>query len=103
MAEGQVFWATPMPREEEEPQEPKFNSEIEYMDWLWQQPSKPDRLRFMAAAEVAKYRNATMRAVAHIPNKDSLAASLDRARERSNLARVIKLELKALPPQHPAV
>jgi hypothetical protein len=63
----------------------------------------PLRLRFAAAAEVAKYRHATMRAVAHVPGRTT-AKMIDAARERA--AKVVQLQIvPALPPveqqQHP--
>jgi hypothetical protein len=80
----------------EGPEEPAFASELDYLDWLWKQPSKPDRLRFAAAAEVAKYRNATLKATAKV-TPDDFAAVLDRARERAANANVVKLQvLKAI-------
>ena len=106
MPEGQVHWTSLQPREPEEPPEPKFSSELEYLDWLWQQRDKPDRPRFMAAAEVARYRHATMRAIAHVPSTTT-AKSIEAARMRAApYAKVVKLEVvpaaqKALPPaQH---
>jgi len=91
MPEGQVHWTSLQPREPEEPPEPKFSSELEYLDWLWQQRDKPDRLRFMAAAEVARYRHATMRAIAHVPSTTT-AKSIEAARMRAApYAKVVKL------------
>jgi hypothetical protein len=90
----------------EEPKEPEFASELDFLDWLWKQPSKPDRLRFQAAAEVAKYRNAILKATTQVTPND-FAAVLDRAKERAANANVIKLQvLKAIehdaPAQHSA-
>jgi hypothetical protein len=85
-------------------EEPAFASELDYLDWLWKQPSKPDRLRFQAAAEVAKYRHATLKATAKVTPND-FAAVLDRARERMmKVANVIALKTgqKVLPAQHDA-
>ena len=76
-----------------EPEEPTFASELDFLDWLWKQPSKPDRLRFAAAAEVAKYRNATLKATTQV-TPDNFAAVLDRARERvAKAANVIQLQV----------
>jgi len=90
-----AYWATVEPREPE-PEEPEFASELDYLDWLWKQPTKPDRLRFMAAAEVAKYRHATLKAVAQVREHD-MATIIDKARERvANAANVIQLQPKAI-------
>jgi hypothetical protein len=87
----------------EEPKEPEFASELDFLDWLWKQPSKPDRLRFQAAAEVAKYRNATLKATTQVTPND-FAAVLDRAKERAANANVIKLQvLKAIEHEAPPV
>jgi hypothetical protein len=82
-------------RGQEEPEEPAFASELDFLDWLWKQPSKPDRLRFAAAAEVAKYRHAILKAVAQVKEHD-MAAVLDRARERIRNANIISLVPKAI-------
>ena len=85
-----------------EPEEPAFASELDYLDWLLKQPSKPDRLRFQAAAEVARYRHATLKAVAQVREQD-MAAIIDAARERAaKVANVIHLKTaqKVLPAQH---
>jgi hypothetical protein len=83
----------------EEP-EPEFKSEIEYFDWLWKNQSLPHRLRFAAAAEVAKYRNPRMAVTSHVSRKD-MASVLEKARDRANGARVLQLVPKAIE-QHPA-
>jgi hypothetical protein len=84
----------------EEPKEPEFASELDFLDWLWKQPSKPDRLRFQAAVEVARYRHATLKAVAQVREQD-MATIIDAARERAaKVANVIHLKTaqKVLPP-----
>jgi hypothetical protein len=78
---------------------------LAYLEYVWRDPTKPDRLRFMAAKACADFHFPTLRAIGHVTNKDSFAALLDRARERSDrIAKVIRLEVekpKALPPaQH---
>jgi hypothetical protein len=68
---------------------------LDYLDWLWKQPSKPDRLRFQAAAEVAKYRHATLKATAKV-TPDDFASVLERARARvAKAANVIQLQVGA--------
>jgi hypothetical protein len=75
---------------------PQFTSELDYLDWFWKNPTKPDRLRVGAAKEVAKYRHAILKATAKVMPND-FAAVLDRAKERVARANVIKLQvLKAI-------
>ena|SRR6516162_3929497 len=66
-----------------EEKEPEFSNELDYLEWVWRNPDKPDRLRYMAAKACANFHYPTMKAVAHVTNKDSMAAILDRARERA--------------------
>jgi hypothetical protein len=89
-------------------EEPVFDlkDEVSFLDSLWRNDEVPLRLRFMAAAEVARYRHATMRAIAHVPSTTT-AKSIEAARMRAApYAKVVKLEVvpavqKALPPsQH---
>ena len=85
-----------------EPEEPAFASELDYLDWLWKQPSKPDRLRFQAAAEVAKYRHATLKATAKV-TPDDFASVLERARARvAKAANVIQLQVGMRAIEHDA-
>jgi hypothetical protein len=95
-----AYWATIEPCEPE-PEEPEFASELDYLDWFWKNPTKPDRLRVDAAKEVAKYRHATLKATAKVTPND-FAAVLDRAKERASGARVISLVPKAIEAQHDA-
>jgi hypothetical protein len=82
--------------------EPTFASELDFLDWLWKQPSKPDRLRFQAAAEVAKYRHATLKATAQV-TPDNFAAVLERARARvAKAANVIQLQVGMRAIEHDA-
>jgi len=93
--------AEPLSLDEEEP---AFANELDFLDWLWKQPSKPDRLRFQAAAEVARYRHATLKAIAQVKEQD-MASIIDAARERAaKVANVIHLKTaqKVLPAQHDA-
>jgi hypothetical protein len=84
-----------------EPKEPEFASELDFLDWLWKQPSKPDRLRFQAAAEVAKYRHATLKAITKV-SEDDFSSLVEAARLRSAaVSNVIAMKVvpKALPPK----
>ena len=100
MPEGQVHWATPYPREPEEPPEPQFEDELAFLTWVWRNPTKSDRLRVAAAQTICKFKYPELKAIAHIPGKESDAAKIDRARERA--ANVIKFLIspKAIE-QHP--
>jgi len=80
---------------------------LEFLCAVWQDPDLPMHTRLRAAAEACKYSTPQLKAVAHVTNKDSVAAMMDRARERAApYAKVVKLEVvpaaqKALPPsQH---
>ena len=84
-----------------EPEEPAFANELEYLEYVWRDPTKPDRLRYMAAKACADFHYPTLKAVAQVKERD-MAAILDRARERVAKANVISLVLKALPAQHDA-
>jgi hypothetical protein len=83
-------------------EEPVFDlkDEISFLDSLWRNDEVPIRLRFAAAAEVAKYRHGTMKAVVKVTPND-FASVLDRARDRIRNANVISLVPKAIE-QHDA-
>jgi hypothetical protein len=98
---GLINWKEPLPLKEEE--EPHFENELAYLEHVWRDPTQPTRLRFMAAKACADFHFPSLRAVAHVTNKDSAAAMLERARERAApYAKVIPLHaVPALPPaQH---
>jgi hypothetical protein len=105
MPEGQVFWATSRSREPEEPPEPAFENELEYLEYVWRDPTKPDRLRYMAAKACADFHFPQYKAIAKVTSKD-FASVLDAARLRAaSVANVIQLKTgqKALPSvQHDA-
>ena len=84
-------------------EEPVFDlkDEISFLDSIWRNDEVPIRLRFAAAAEVAKYRHGTMKAVVKVTPND-FASVLDRARDRIRNANVISLVPKAIE-QHNAV
>jgi hypothetical protein len=84
-------------------EEPVFDlkDEIRFLDSVWRNDEVPLRLRFAAAAEVAKYRHGTMKAVVKVTPND-FASVLDRARDRIRNANVISLVPKAIPAQHDA-
>ena len=84
-----------------EPEEPAFANELEYLEYVWRDPTKPDRLRYMVAKACADFHYPTLKAVAQVKERD-MAAVLDRARERIRNANVISLVPKALPAQHDA-
>jgi hypothetical protein len=81
-------------------EEPVFDlkDEISFLDSIWRNDEVPIRLRFQAAAEVARYRHATIRATAQVKERD-MAAILDAARERVAKAYNV-IPLKAI--QHDA-
>ena len=87
----------------DEKPEPEFANELEYLEHVWRDPTQPTRLRFMAAKACADFHFPSLRAVAHVTNKDSASAMIDRARERAApYAKIVKLEVvpaaqKALP------
>jgi hypothetical protein len=84
-------------------EEPHFENELSYLEHLWRDPTQPHRLRFMAAKACADFHFPSLRAVAHVTNRDSFAVSLDKARERSDLVRnVIKLEVVPKALEHSA-
>jgi hypothetical protein len=79
-------------------EEPVFDlkDEISFLDSIWRNDEVPLRLRFSAAAEVAKYRHGTMKAVVKVTPND-FASVLDRAKERAASAyNVISLVPKAI-------
>ena len=79
-------------------EEPVFDlkDEISFLDSIWRNDEVPIRLRFAAAAEVAKYRHGTMKAVVKVTPND-FASVLDRARDRiRNANNVIQLQLKGI-------
>jgi hypothetical protein len=90
--------------------EPEFDlsSPLNFLTSVYKSSDLPMHVRLRVASEACKYSMPQLKAVAHVNNKDSLAVSLDRARARSNLVKVVKLEIvpaaqKALPPsQHDA-
>jgi hypothetical protein len=95
---GLINWKDEKPSWMPEP-EPEFSNELDYLEWVWRNPDKPDRLRYMAAKACADFHFPTLKATAQIKEKD-LAAALDRARERAPRygTNVIQLvEPKALP------
>jgi hypothetical protein len=102
MAEMLVHWATPKPREPE-PEEPAFENELAYLEFVWRDPTKPDRLRYMAAKACADFHFPTLRAIAQVSRND-VASAIEAARARAALvANVIQMKIvpKALPPgQH---
>jgi hypothetical protein len=75
---------------------------LEFLCSVWQDPDVPLHTRLRAAAEACKYSTPQLKAVAHVTNKDSFSAMMDRARERAApYAKVVQLEIvpKALPPK----
>jgi len=73
---------------------------LEFLCSVWQDPDLPMHVRLRAAAEACKYSTPQLRAVAHVSDKGSMAAMVDKARERAaRYTNVVKLEIepKALP------
>jgi hypothetical protein len=82
-----------------EPEEPAFANELEYLEYVWRDPTQSPRLRFMAAKACADFHYPTLKAVAQIKDRD-FASVLDAARLRAaKVANVIELKTgqKALP------
>ena len=80
-------------------EEPEFANELEYLEYVWRDPTKPDRLRYMAAKACADFHFPTMKAIAQV-SKNDMATAIDAARARAaTVANVIHLKTvpKALP------
>ena len=93
--------------EEDEGPQLDYSNPLNFLLSAMRCPELPMHTRLRAAAEACKYSTPQLKAVAHVTNKDSVAAMMDRARERAApYAKVVKLEVvpaaqKALPPsQH---
>jgi hypothetical protein len=84
--------------EEDEGPQLDYRDPLSFLLSAMRCPDLPMHVRLRAASEAAKYSHSTLRAVAHVTEKASMAAMLDRARERSDSVRnVISLMPKALP------
>jgi hypothetical protein len=82
-----------------EPEEPEFANELEFLEFVWRDPTKPDRLRYMAAKACADFHYPTLKAIAQV-SKNDMATAIDAARARAaSVANVIHLKTgqKALP------
>jgi hypothetical protein len=83
--------------------EPTFDlsSPLNFLISVYKSTDVPLHTRLRAAAEACKYSAPQLKAVAHVNEKNSVAAMVDRARERAaRYTNVIKLEIepaKALP------
>jgi hypothetical protein len=90
--------------------DPEFalTDEIAFLESVWRCADVPLRTRVAAAQTVCKFKFPELKAVAHVTNKDSASAMIDRARERAAPFKIVKLEIvpaaqRALPPsQHDA-
>jgi hypothetical protein len=92
--------------EPEEPAEPAFADKLAYLEYVWRNPTKPDRLRYMAAKACADFHFPTYKAISKVTPHD-FAAVVDAARARAAaVANVIHLKVspKAIdaPRQHDA-
>jgi len=73
-----------------------LTNELEFLDSVWRNDEVPLRLRVMCASEVARYRNATMRATAQVTRND-MASELEKARLRAaTVANVIRMKPRAI-------
>jgi hypothetical protein len=85
-----------------EPEEPAFANELEYLEYVWRDPTQSPRLRFMAAKACADFHYPTLKAVAQIKDRD-FASILDAARLRAaSVANVIELKTGQKALQHDA-
>jgi|SRR6516225_8802658 hypothetical protein len=74
--------------------EPHFENELAYLEYVWRDSTKPDRLRYMAAKACADFHFPSLRAVGHVTDKNSVAAMVDRARSRvARYTNVVQLQL----------
>jgi hypothetical protein len=94
---GLINWSDKAPSWEPEP-EPEFSDPLDYLEWFYRQPDKPDRLRLQAAMELSKFRYPTLKAIAQV-SKDDFATAIEAARLRSN---VIKLQIVPKAIEHDA-
>jgi hypothetical protein len=60
--------------------EPEFANEIDYLEYVCRNSTKPDRLRYMVAKACADFHYPTLKAVAQVSSKGSV---LDPARARA--------------------
>jgi hypothetical protein len=65
---------------------------LEFLCSVWQDPDLPMHTRLRAAAEHAKYSAPQLKAVAQVTPRD-MASVLEKARERANGAKVVRLEV----------
>src|SRR6516164_9724201 len=73
--------------------EPEFENELDYLEYVWRDPSKPDRLRYMAAKACADFHFPTLRAIAQVSRND-VASAIEAARARAALvANVIQMKI----------
>jgi hypothetical protein len=80
--------------------EPHFENELAYLEYVWRDPNKPDRLRYMAAKACADFHFPTLKATAQIKERDMVSV-LEKARARSaSVAKVIKLDVVPKALQH---
>jgi hypothetical protein len=76
--------------EHEEP-EPQHADPLAFLEWVYRSPSFPTGTRIRAAAELAKYRHAQLRATAIVNANSSMVEALERARLRAKkVAKVIE-------------
>jgi hypothetical protein len=88
--------------EQEEPKEPEFANELDYLEYVWRDPTKPDRLRFMAAKACADFHYPTLKAVAQIKDRD-FSSMVEAARLRAaSVANVIHMKVAPKALQHSA-
>jgi hypothetical protein len=82
--------------------EPAFANELDYLEYVWRDPTKPDRLRYMAAKACADFHFPTLKAVAQIKDKD-FSSMVEAARLRRSLGEVQRGSARFPFPPFPAL
>jgi hypothetical protein len=87
---------------EPEPEEPAFANELDFLEYVWRDPTKPDRLRYMAAKACADFHFPSLKAIAQVTSKD-FASAVEAAQLRAaSVANVIQMKVLPKVLQHSA-